>query len=112
MDAPITRAEGGRFAPGSSGNPGGRRGLPADVRTQLEAALPKAVARLVQLIDSKDERVAQSAIDALFSRLYGKPAVAVDATVAGVTETSQLHLEALKELAQRAKESRQSSSLC
>ena len=41
MDASITRAEGGRFAPGSSGNPGGRRGLPADVRMQLEAALPK-----------------------------------------------------------------------
>ena len=104
MDASITRVEGGRFAPGSSGNPGGRRGLPADVRMQLEAALPKAVARLVQLIDSKDERVAQSAIDALLSRLYGRPSVAVDATVAGSPQTWQLHLEALEELAQRSKQ--------
>jgi|GEM_PF-6270852 len=111
MDVPIARAEDGRFAPGSSGNPGGRRGLPADIRAQLEAALPKAVARLVQLVESTDERVAQSAIDALLSRLYGRPSVAVDATVTGVTPSWELHLEARKELAARKRERQQTPVL-
>jgi len=100
---PSLRTTRGTFAPGHSGNPGGRVGLPAEVRAQLEAAAPQAVTKLTELINSDDDRVALAAAEALLSRLYGKPAVAIDATVKDIT-TSQMHLEALKELAERGRQ--------
>lgn len=101
--APV-RTRRGTFAPGSSGCPGGRRGLPGDVRQQLEEVAPEAVARLVELIRSDDERVALAASVALLDRLYGKPPVAVDATISKATDIGQAHLRALEEIAARRRE--------
>lgn len=42
----------GRFQPGVSGNPGGRVGIPAELRARLEAGAPAAVDRLIELISS------------------------------------------------------------
>ncbi len=95
----IVRSHSGRFAAGYSGNPGGLRGLPSDIKDQLEAGVPKAVGKLINLINSQDDRVALAAADTLLSRLYGKPSVAVDTTVSGLS--GQTHIEALKFLAER-----------
>lgn len=95
------RTNTGRFAPGVSGNPGGRVGLPSDLRRQLEDAAPQAVARLVELLDCDDPRVVLAASEALLSRLYGRPAQAVDATITKQTDIGQAHLRALEEIKQR-----------
>ena len=78
--------------------------MPAAIREQLEQGAPDAVKKLVELLNSKDERVSLAASEALLSRLYGKPAVALEASVQ--TESiGQLHLMALKELADRGRDS-------
>ncbi len=102
VNTEIVRAESGRFASGYSGNPGGRRGLPIKLRNQLEAGVPNAIRRLIELINSDDDRVALAASEALLSRLYGKPSIAVDTTVSNVP--GRAHYEALKALSERAKE--------
>ena len=98
----VARTNKGTFAPGQSGNPGGRVGLPTAIREQLEQGAPDAVKKLIELLHSTDERVALSAAEALLSRLYGKPAVALEASV-HTENIGQLHLMALKELADRAR---------
>lgn len=97
------RSANGTFAPGHSGNPGGRIGLPADLREALENAAPKAVSRLVELVGSKDGKLALAAAEALLSRLYGKPAIAVDATVSRGVDFATMHLAALKQINDRAR---------
>ena len=77
--------------------------MPSDIRTQLEDGVPKAVGKLIDLINSQDDRVALAAADTLLSRLYGKPSVAVDTTVSSIS--AQTHVEALKFLAERARTS-------
>ena len=103
MTAIPARSANGTFAPGHSGNPGGRVGLPADLREALENAAPKAVSRLVELVGSKDGKLALAASEALLSRLYGKPPMAVDATVNKGMDFAAMHLAALKHLADKAR---------
>lgn len=94
------RTSKGRFAPGTTGNPGGRIGLPADVREMLERAAPQAVAKLVELIGSDDDRISLAASEALLSRLYGRPAMAIEANVR-TESVAAIHLQALKEIEDR-----------
>lgn len=82
-DACQNRATTGRYVPGMSGNPGGR---PRDEQRIADLARshgPAALERLVQLKDSKDERVALSACVALLDRGYGKPKQAQELTGPG-----------------------------
>lgn len=99
-DPTPVRTHRGTFAPGISGNPGGRVGLPADVRQMLEDAVPQAVATLLNLISSKDDRVSLAATEALLSRLYGKPAQQINANVTNAN-IGELHLQALQEIQDR-----------
>lgn len=99
----ATRDAAGRFQPGASGNPGGRAGLPAEVRRKLEAAVPEAVDRLIELMRSDDDRVAMAAVAALLDRLYGKPALAVEKTVT-TTNVQAAHLRVLQEIQARKQE--------
>lgn len=98
-DTCESRASTGRFVPGVSGNPGGR---PKDEHRIAELARshgPAALERLVQLKDSKDERVALSACVALLDRGYGKPAQAI--AVSGHEDApriTQIRLVALEPL--------------
>lgn len=71
------RDEKGRFRLGSSGNPGGKRAMPKEVRLQLLNAVPDAVAALVSLTKSKDHAVRLRAIQTLLERVYGKAQVGV-----------------------------------
>lgn len=103
MKMTVLRSPNGTFAPGHSGNPGGRIGLPADLREALERAAPQAVSRLVELVGSKDGKLALAAAEALLSRLYGKPPMAVDATVSRGADFAAMHLAALKQINDRAR---------
>lgn len=71
------RDEKGRFRPGNSGNPGGKRAMPSHVKLKLLDAVPDAVAALVELTKSKDHAVRLRAIQTLLERVYGKAQVGV-----------------------------------
>jgi hypothetical protein len=85
---------------GQSGNPGGRPKMPDDVKEALEGGSLRAAQRLVQLVDSPDERIALMASETVLSRLYGKPTQQVDAQVT-TTNVQQAHLQVLIELQQK-----------
>jgi hypothetical protein len=62
-----------RWRPGQSGNPAGHSGTYGEAVKLARAAAPKAVDRLIELIDSADERVAAVASNAILDRAFGKP---------------------------------------
>lgn len=70
------------FQKGKSGNPGGRKALPADVKEAFAAACPRAVATLVALLDSKSEPIRMRAAEIIVNRHLGPPAAPVAAPVA------------------------------
>ena len=81
----------GRFAPGSSGNPGGRPKDEARVAELARSYTSEAVETLVHLMrHGKDERVRGTAAQALLDRGWGKPKVEV------VAEAGGGYLEALQ----------------
>jgi hypothetical protein len=54
-------------------NPAGHSGEYGQAVKLARAAAPKAVGRLIELIDSEDERVAAVACNAILDRAFGKP---------------------------------------
>jgi hypothetical protein len=62
----------GRLLKGSTANPGGRPKTPEDIKEALAAANPRAIARLIELIDSKNEKVALKACELVIERNLGK----------------------------------------
>lgn len=69
----IKREANGHFAPGVSANPGGRVKIDPEVKEILRAATPKAARRLVEMIDSKSEKIALAACNSILDRILGKP---------------------------------------
>lgn len=68
------------FAPGQSGNPGGRK--PDDAETKEVKALARqhskaALLRLVEWMSSDNPKASVSACNALLDRGFGKPAQAI-----------------------------------
>jgi hypothetical protein len=61
------------FPKGKSGNPGGRTKQFAQCQRLCREASPDAARRLIELIQSEDERVALMAADKVFERAWGKP---------------------------------------
>ena len=66
------------WKPGQSGNPSGRPKVASAVRELARANCPKAMKRLIELVDSEDERVAFMASKELLDRGYGRVPKAVD----------------------------------
>jgi hypothetical protein len=60
-----------------SGNPGGRTRALAEVMGLAREASPRAIQRMIELIDSDDERVALMAAEKVLERAWGKPREAV-----------------------------------
>src|ERR1700738_45453 len=59
------------FPKGKSGNPGGRTKQFAQCQRLCREASPDAARRLIELIQSEDERVALMAADKIFERAWG-----------------------------------------
>ena len=72
------RGPGRPFAKGASGNPGGRKPIPPDVKAILLAGDETAARRLVQLAQSDDEGIALKASVAILERNHGKPTQPVE----------------------------------
>jgi len=87
-----TRNKSGQFAPGSSGNPGGRPKDEARVAELARSYTAEAIETLVTLMRyGKDDRVRGTAAQALLDRGWGKPKVEV------VSEAGGSYLEALRD---------------
>ena len=87
------RTQSGQFAPGSSGNPGGRPKDEARVAELARSHTLEAIDALVELMrHGKDERVRGTAAQALLDRGWGKPKVEVLSEVGGAG-----YLEALQQ---------------
>ena len=81
----------GQFAPGVSGNPGGRPKDEARVAELARSYTAEAIDTLVELMrHGKDDRVRGTAAQALLDRGWGKPKVEV------VSEVGGGYLEALQ----------------
>ena len=95
-----------RWRKGQSGNPGGRPKVIGDLQEQARQWAPEALEALREIAASRDAPPSArvSAAVALLDRGYGKPAQSIDAKVSNEPSMAQLHLQALKELAERAKE--------
>ena len=65
------------FEKGKSGNPGGRPKEVVEVRDLARSHSTRAVERLVELIESENERTAVAACEAILNRGYGRPAQSV-----------------------------------
>ena len=61
------------WKPGESGNPGGRTIAHSECQRLAREASPKAIMRLIELVDSDDERVALLASEKVLERAWGKP---------------------------------------
>ena len=63
------------WKPGQTGNPKGFSGLYGEAVRLAQAAAPDAVRRLIELMNSEDDRVAVVACNAILDRALGKPKV-------------------------------------
>ena len=61
------------FQPGQSGNPSGKGGLFHAAQRICREASPAAARKMVELMNSSDERVALMAADKVLERAWGKP---------------------------------------
>jgi hypothetical protein len=79
-----------QFKKGQSGNPTGNKGSTYGEVVQIARQYgEKAVRRLVELVDSDDERVAFMASQALLDRAYGKPREFNDLSPADASATEE-----------------------
>ena len=86
------RTKSGQFAPGTSGNPGGRPKDEARVAELARSYTSEAIDTLVELMRcGKDDRVRGTAAQALLDRGWGKPKLEV------VNEGDSGYLEALQQ---------------
>src|SRR5215469_2369212 len=76
-EAPDNRSPSGQFLKGYSGNPGGRPKVEGDIRELAREHAPDAIRRLVQLMNSRNDRVAVAACGAILDRAYGRAPLAV-----------------------------------
>ena len=65
------------FQKGKSGNPGGRPRIPNEVKELAQQHGPEAFSRIVELMQSEDQRLALAACTEVLNRAYGRPGVAV-----------------------------------
>ena len=72
------RKDNGRFAPGISGNPGGRPKLPAEMKEIFQAKGPEAAEILVKHLHASDPRVSVAAAREILDRAYGKPVQSIN----------------------------------
>ena len=67
------RGTGKPFAKGRSGNPGGRPKANPEAKEILKAATPDAARKLVELLESRTEKIALAAATEILDRIMGRP---------------------------------------
>ena len=67
------RGTGKPFATGRSGNPGGRPKANPEAKEILKAATPDAARKLVDLLESRTEKIALAAATEILDRTMGRP---------------------------------------
>lgn len=99
---PLKRNAKGQLIAGQRAlNPSGLDRQKQRMLNQLNQLTPRAINRLSQLLDSPDEKVAIVAVKEVLDRNLGKPKASLDVKVEA--SLSALHLQALEELAARAR---------
>ena len=81
-DKPKRKAPSTAFKPGQSGNPGGKKAIPQDIKDALSKLTPTAVDKLKQMLEdpNTDYKVLIQVINTILDRVYGKAPQTVDAT--------------------------------
>ena len=98
---PVERDERGRLKPGKSLNPTGLDRRRALMLRKLESLTPRALAALERLVeDEANPTVRLGAAREILDRTMGK---AKQSVTVDVTSSGALHLQALQELADRAR---------
>lgn len=92
----IERVGRGRYAPGQSGNPGGRAAVPAEIKEMLGRLTPRAVEIMAETLECDDPKLRFQAAQEVLNRSLGKPVQALD--VKATVDNGQAHLEALRSL--------------
>lgn len=87
-----------RWQPGQTGNPNGFQGVYGHVMALARERSPRAVAKLCELIESPDDRVALMAADKLLERAWGKPKEVQDDKASGPPDLGALNAADLAEL--------------
>ena len=88
------------WVPGQSGNPGGRREMPPEVKAALASAQLPAILKQIELLSCGDPRIEFVVSQALLDRFSGKALQATDVNVT-TTNVQQAHLQVLVELQQK-----------
>ena len=103
----VKREPNGRIARGSRAlNPAGTDIRKARMLNQLNQLTPRAISKLSKLIDSDSDQVSLAACREVLDRNLGKVRASLDLKVE--SSMSELHLQSLIELAQRAEHARAS----
>lgn len=95
---PKNRGVTGRFLPGNNANPAGRpRGLAAMVQAETRDG-GELVTFMLKVLRDKDQKteLRMQAAQWLADRGFGKPVVAIDATVETTVDATVVHLEAVR----------------
>jgi hypothetical protein len=74
------RATSGSFKPGLSGNPGGRVGVPKEVREAARELSDRAIKRLEHWMDSDNPKASITATLSIIERAWGKTVQALEIT--------------------------------
>jgi hypothetical protein len=93
------------FKKGQSGNPGGRVGVPREVRDLARQHSTTAIERLVHWMKSDDPRASVAACNSILDRGFGRPAqlldLSIDAVSRCITELSDDEMMALEQRLKR-----------
>jgi hypothetical protein len=88
------RAGGGKFAPGASGNPGGRPALPPELKEAARAMSPEALNILAKIMRNAKAPAAARvrAAESIMNRAYGTPPASVEVT--NISDLPRIVIEA------------------
>ena len=85
---PESRDEAGRFKKGQSGNPGGRKPLPPDVKMMLKESSADAAKLLIETMRDKNAKIDLriNCANTIMDRVFGKASQPIDGNIDSVVK--------------------------